>query len=67
MSPSYSELLAFVFDAFTIVCFHENGRNKTWNEFCAIGTYQSLNSLTHKHDFYHAVGHAVFIFQLNMK
>lgn len=55
MSLSYFELFAFVFNAFTIVCFHENLCKKTWNEFCAIVIYQSMSSLTHKHGFYHIV------------
>lgn len=46
------------------LCFHENVCNKTWDEFCVIGTYQSISSLTYKHDFFY---HTVFIFQSNMK
>lgn len=33
MSPSYFELFAFVFNAFTIVCFHGNLCNKSGTRF----------------------------------
>lgn len=66
-SPSYFELFAFVFIAFTVVYFHENVCNKTWNEFCAFGIFQSMSSLTQKRDFYNTGDHAVFILQSNMK